>query len=104
MSENKRFKRVYNKRKGQLYITDELYHNGDDYFPHNLDYDECIRLLNEYDKKYNEYRNDVLRLEKENEELKQENEGLKEKLCEFGVSDVKINGKRIDNGLEEWLE
>ena len=31
-------------------------------------------------------------------------EGLKEKLCELGVSDVKINGKRIDTGMEEWLE
>ena len=31
-------------------------------------------------------------------------EGLKEKLCELGVSDVKINGKRMDIGLEEWLE
>jgi len=31
-------------------------------------------------------------------------DGLKEKLCEFGVSDVKINGKRINTGLEEWLE
>ena len=40
----------------------------------------------------------------EKEKLKQENEGLKEKLCELGVSDVKINGKRIDTGLEEWLE
>lgn len=31
-------------------------------------------------------------------------DGLKEKLCEFGVSDVKINGERINTGLEEWLE
>ena len=31
-------------------------------------------------------------------------EGLKEKLCELGVSDVKINGERIDTGMEEWLE
>ena len=31
-------------------------------------------------------------------------EGLKEKLCELGVSDVKINGERIDIGMEEWLE
>lgn len=31
-------------------------------------------------------------------------DGLKEKLCELGVSDVKINGKRINTGLEEWLE
>ena len=31
-------------------------------------------------------------------------EALKEKLCELGVSDVKINGKRIDTGLEEWLD
>ena len=44
------------------------------------------------------------KLTNENEQLKQENGGLKEKLCELGVSDVKINGKRIDTGLEEWLE
>lgn len=31
-------------------------------------------------------------------------DGLKEKLCELGVSDVKINGKRINTGLAEWLE
>ena len=31
-------------------------------------------------------------------------EGLKEKLCELGVSDVKINGKRMNTGLAEWLE
>ena len=48
------------------------------YFPHDgfvmrasngkqYDIDEECELLNEYDKKYNEYRNDVLRLEKEKE-------------------------------------
>ena len=36
------------------------------------DYEEECELLNGYDKKYNECRNDVLRLEKENEQLKQQ--------------------------------
>ena len=41
---------------------------------------------------------------KENIEQQAIIEALKEKLCEFGVSDVKINGKRINTGLEEWLD
>lgn len=58
------------------------------YFPHDgfimratdgkqYDYEEECGLLNEYDKKYNECRNDVLRLEKENEQLKTELTELK---------------------------
>ena len=58
------------------------------YFPHDgfimratdgkqYDYEEECELLNEYDKKYNEYRNDVLRLEKENDKLKQQNKILR---------------------------
>ena len=58
------------------------------YFPHDgfimrasdgkqYDYEEECELLNEYDKKYNEYRNDVLRLEKENEQLNNENKSFK---------------------------
>ena len=43
------------------------------------DYEEECELLNEYDKKYNEYRNDVLRLEKENEQLSGELGYLKAK-------------------------
>ena len=51
------------------------------YFPHDgfimratdgkqYDYEEQCELLNEYHNEYNECRNDVLRLEKENEQLK----------------------------------
>ena len=53
------------------------------YFPHDgfvmratdgkqYDYEEECELLNEYHKEYNECRNDVLRLEKENEQLKEQ--------------------------------
>lgn len=40
----------------------------------------------------------------ENKELKQQLEAFKDKLCELGVSDVKLYGKRYYTGLEEWLE
>ena len=43
------------------------------------DIDEECELLNEYHKEYNECRNDVLRLEKENEQLKEEIDYLKAK-------------------------
>ena len=43
-------------------------------------------------------------LEKENKELKLQLEAFKDKLCELGVSDVKLYGKRYYTGLEEWLE
>ena len=53
------------------------------YFPHDgfvmratdgkqYDYEEECELLNQYDKKYNEYHNEVLRLTKENKQLKQQ--------------------------------
>ena len=40
----------------------------------------------------------------ENKELKLQLEAFKDKLCELGVSDVKLYGKRYYTGLEEWLE
>ena len=43
------------------------------------------------------------KLEKENKELKLQLEAFKDKLCELGVSDVKLYGKRYYTGLEEWL-
>lgn len=48
-----------------------------------LSYSQCIPVLNA---------------------LHEENECLKDKLCELGVSDVKCYGKKIDTGLEEWLD
>ena len=44
------------------------------------------------------------RLEKENSDLKLQLEAFKDKLCELGVSDVKLYGKRYYTGLEEWLD
>ena len=43
-------------------------------------------------------------LNDENKELKLQSEAFKDKLCELGVSDVKLYGKRYYTGLEEWLE
>ena len=43
-------------------------------------------------------------LNDENKELKLQSEAFKEKLCELGVSDVKLYEKRYYTGLEEWLE
>lgn len=42
-------------------------------------------------------------LNDENKELKLQLEAFKDKLCELGVSDVKLYGKRYYTGLEEWL-
>ena len=46
----------------------------------------------------------IKNLEEENKELKLQLEAFKDKLCELGVSDVKLYGKRYYTGLEEWLE
>ena len=43
-------------------------------------------------------------LNDENKELKLQSDAFKDKLCELGVSDVKLYGKRYYTGLEEWLE
>ena len=45
----------------------------------------------------------LLKLEKENKELKLQLEAFKDKLCELGVSDVKLYGERYSTGLKEWL-
>ena len=50
------------------------------------------------------YENSLNKLEDENKELKLQLEAFKDKLCELGVSDVKLYGKRYYTGLEEWLE
>ena len=42
-------------------------------------------------------------LNDENKELKLQLEAFKDKLCELGVSDVKLYGKRYYTGLEDWL-
>lgn len=90
------------------------------YFPHDgfvmrasdgkqYDYEEECELLNEYHKGYNECRDDVLRLEKENEQLKEENKELKkEDELFFGqVFDILLkyqdlfNREMADEVLEE---
>jgi len=48
--------------------------------------------------------NELNELNNENKELKLQLEAFKDKLCELGVSDVKLYGKRYYTGLEEWLE
>lgn len=40
-------------------------------------------------------------LNNENKELKLQLEAFKDKLCELGVSDVKLYGKRYNTGLKE---
>ena len=55
-----------------------------------LNWEDVVDLLNE--------------LNDENKELKLQLEAFKDKLCELGVSDVKLYGKRYYTGLEEWLE
>ena len=42
--------------------------------------------------------------DEEIKELQLQLEAFKDKLCELGVSDVKLYGKRYYTGLEEWLE
>ena len=44
------------------------------------------------------------KLKEENKKLKLQLEAFKDKLCELGVSDVKLYGKRYSTGLREWLE
>ena len=71
------------------------------YFPHDgfimrasdgkqYDYEEECELLNMYDKKYNEYRNDVLRLEKENEQLKSDNKDFAKRYRELFNKYIKL--------------
>ena len=47
--------------------------------------------------------NEGVALAEENKELKLQLEAFKDKLCELGVSDVKLYGKRYYTGLEDWL-
>ena len=73
---------------GEIIVTDvetgNVYHYGS-----MSNFLGLIRLLNEQDGKI--------------KELKLQLEAFKEKLCELGVSDVKLYGKRYYTGLEEWL-
>ena len=73
---------------GEIIVTDvetgNVYHYGS-----MSNFLGLIRLLNEQDGKI--------------KELKLQLEAFKDKLCELGVSDVKLYGKRYYTGLEEWL-
>lgn len=66
--------------------------------------EEYRKLSVQYKQKYDEKISDNTFLEKENNELKTQLEAFQNKLCELGVSDVKLYGKRYYTGLEEWLE
>ena len=68
----------------------KFYEKGDS-FP--LTEKQILTKLNENEK-----------LKEENNELKLQLEAFKDKLCELGVSDVKLYGKRYYTELEEWIE
>lgn len=81
-----------------------------------LDLKDCCKLLNELNEEndvlkqqlktryvVNKQYEELQRLREENKELKLQLEAFKDKLCELGVSDVKLYGKRYYTGLEEWL-
>ena len=52
----KRFKRVYSMRNGQIGITDELHDSGDKSFPKNLTVNETVELLNMLHEENTEFR------------------------------------------------
>ena len=81
MSEKKRF---------DFYSDDYLVGIIDTVTGKKLNYFATIDLLNKQDD--------------EIKELQLQVEAFKDKLCELGVSDVKLYGKRYYTGLEEWLE
>lgn len=60
--------------------------------------------VNEFYRGARENTNMVGQLKRENKELKLQLDAFKDKLCELGVSDVKLYGKRYYTELEEWLE
>ena len=79
------------------------------YFPHDgfimratdgkqYDYEEECELLNEYDKKYNEYRKDVLRLEEELDYYKTKCSSLEERLFQQDREIAKL--KKENNELQ----
>jgi len=81
MSEKKRF---------EFYSDEYLVGIIDTASGKKLNHFATIDLLNEQDE--------------EIKELQLQLEAFKDKLCELGVSDVKLYGKRYYTGLEEWLE
>ena len=67
-------------------------------------YSKLLDSFMDLKKKYQTLKQENEQLKKENKELKLQLEAFKDKLCELGVSDVKLYGKRYYTGLEEWLE
>lgn len=68
-----------------------------------IQYDNLKAQRDEFYRGARENANRVGQLEKENKELKLQLEAFKDKLCELGVSDVKLYGERYSTGLNEWL-
>ena len=84
------------------------------YFPHDgfvmratdgkqYDYEEECELLNEYDKKYNEYRKDVLRLEEELDYYKTKCSSLEEGLFQQDREIAKLEKENKELKKEDEL-
>ena len=102
MTENKRFTfKNYDGRSCDVFKDGEELWNVD-----NEDVKSLVSYLNEYDEKYHEYRDDVLRLEKENEQLKQSNKDAWS-LIRFIYNEIKEDGSmdwgRIQDLVEDYL-
>lgn len=91
-----------------VYLEDTMGDLPDIRFTDVEDFREYWKAI---EKEFYEVYSEIRQLKIENKELIDENNELKiqleafqNKLCELGVSDVKLYGKRYYTGLEEWLE
>lgn len=84
----------YYQGKSRPIIYDE--ESSDDYYFCG-DYEDFKSIC----KQFNDFDITNKHLKKENRELKLQLEAFKDKLCELGVSDVKLYGKRYYTGLGE---
>lgn len=91
-----------------VYLEDTMGDLPDIRFTDVEDFREYWKAI---EKEFYEVYSEIRQLKIENRELIDENnelqiqlEAFQNKLCELGVSDVKLYGKRYSTGLEEWLE